>query len=100
MAVVISGYVHQRNLPQRYRDLQVNQEELDDIRAKVKSLRDQVESTRSRVEKLESDPLEIEATIRQDRRMTRDGEIIFHVEDAPEGEAAAEDGSSDTQGNE
>lgn len=87
VVAVAVGYAHQRNLQQRYHDLQQGQENLAEIRAKVESLKDQVEKTRGQVKKMESDPLEIEAVLRLDRKLTRDDEIIFHVEGPPSGDA-------------
>ena len=83
VVAVAFGYAHQRNLQQRYHDLQEGQADLAEIRAKVESLKDKVEDTRGRVKRMESDPLETEAILRLDRKLSRDGEIIFHVEDAP-----------------
>lgn len=78
------GYYHQRNIQQRYDEFKENQKALENIRDEVNALRVRVEEARARVERMENDPLEIEAAIRRDRRMTRDGEIIFHIEGAPE----------------
>lgn len=83
VSAVAYGYAHQRNLQQRYAEFRNEQTRLEDMRGEVESLREKVEETRARVAKMESDPLEIEATARKDGRMTRDGEIIFHIEDAP-----------------
>ena len=93
VVAVAVGYAHQRNLQTRYHDLQESQAELAEIRAKVESLQTKVEDTRGRVKKMESDPLEIEATMRLDRGMARDGETIYHVEDSP-AESASPGGTS------
>ena len=86
---VAYGYAQQRNIQQRYVELRENQAVLENIRMEVEALRNRVHETRERVEKMESDPLEIEAAIRRDRRMTRDGEIVFRIEDAPASPPAA-----------
>ncbi|NLV43049.1 MAG: hypothetical protein GXY07_00960 [Candidatus Hydrogenedentes bacterium] len=101
VVAVAYGYAHQRNLQQRYIEFRDDKDTLDDIRAEVESLRVKVEETRARVSKMESDPLEIEATARQDARMTRDGEIIFHIEDAPpSGQRSSENDSPSPSPNE
>lgn len=94
VAAVAYGYAHQRNLQHRYIEFRNDKDTLDDIRAEVESLRVKVEETRARVSKMESDPLEIEATARQDARMTRDGEIIFHIEDAPSSDQRSPENNS------
>jgi len=93
VVAVAVGYAHQRNLQTRYHDLQKSQAELAEIRAKVESLQSQVEDTRGRVKKMESDPLEIEAAMRGDRGLARDGETIYHVEDPPSKNASPGDKS-------
>lgn len=86
LALVITvayGYAHQRNIHARYIEFKQNELLLEDIRHEIEALRTRVEQTRTRVENMENDPVEIEAAIRRIRRLTRPGETIFRIEDAP-----------------
>jgi cell division protein FtsB len=83
VAAVAYGYAHQRNIHQRYNDFRGDQVKLEGVRHEVEALRGRLKETTEKVEKMKNNPLEIEAAVRKDTRMTREDEIIFHVEDNP-----------------
>ncbi|HDP35187.1 MAG TPA: hypothetical protein ENN29_08785 [Candidatus Hydrogenedentes bacterium] len=60
-----------------------NEQQLELVRKEIDALKMRVEQARQRVENIEKDPVEMEATIRRIRRLTRDGEIIFRIEEQP-----------------
>lgn len=80
---VAYGYYHQRNIHARYLEFQENEKQIDAVRQDIESLKERVDQVKIRVQNMENDPVEIEATIRRIRRLTRDGEVIFHVEEVP-----------------
>lgn len=77
------GYARQRNIQARYMEFQQNEKQIESVEQEIEALRQRVEQAQQRVNDMESDPVEIEATIRRIRRLTRDGEIIFRIEDCP-----------------
>ena len=77
------GYARQRNIHARYIEFQHNDKQIESVKQEIEALRKRVEQAQQRVDNMESDPIEIEATIRRIRRLTRDGETIFRIEDAP-----------------
>lgn len=81
---VAYGYYQQRNIHGRYLDLKRNQSALEKIKSEVNELEARVNSAKATLQRLKEDPLEIEAAIRKERRMARDGEIIFHIESPPQ----------------
>jgi len=83
VVAVAYGYTHQRNLHARYVEFKQDEQLLEEVRQEIETLRTRVEQARARVESMEKDPVEIEATIRRIRRLTRDGETIFRIEAAP-----------------
>jgi cell division protein FtsB len=80
---VAYGYYHQRNIHARYIEFRENEKQIDAVRRDIEALKERVDQVKDRVENMKDDPVEIEATIRRIRRLTRDGEVIFHIEDAP-----------------
>ena len=83
MGSVAYGYYHQRNIQTRYIEFRENEKQIDAVSRDIEALKERVDQVKDRVENMKTDPVEIEATIRRIRRLTRDGEVIFHVEDAP-----------------
>ncbi len=86
VALVIAvayGYMHQRNIPERYNEFRQNEVLLEQVKQEIDALRERVEQARAKVKDLETDPVEIEAAIRRVRRLTRDGEIVYQIEDPP-----------------
>ncbi len=78
---VAYAYFHQRDIHARYVELRENEKQLEAVRRDVDALKSRVEETKARVENMEKDPVEMEATIRRIRRLTREGEIIFRIEE-------------------
>lgn len=77
------GYVQQREMSSRYQELQQTELEIERMKEEIKSLEEKVSAARLKVESLVNDPTEIEATIRQERQLTRPGEQVFRIEEAP-----------------
>ncbi len=75
------GYAQQRDIHMRYVEFRRNEEQLEAVRTEIEALKTRVEEAKSRIERLETDPVEIEAAIRRIRRLTRDGEIVFRIEE-------------------
>jgi len=93
VAAVAYGYAQQRNIRGRFSEFQNNENQVESVKKEIEALKERVEQAKQRVQNMENDPIEIEATIRRVRRLTRDGEIIFHIE----GDAAAENIPPDDQ---
>lgn len=80
VAAVGYGYAKQRNIHGRYLEFHNNEKQIEEVRVEIKELEKRVRAAKQRVENMESDPVEIEATIRRVRKLTRDGEVVFHIE--------------------
>ena len=81
VAAVGYGYAQQRNIQARYKEFQENTKQIEAVKKEIEALKQRVEQAQQRVQNMETDPVEIEATIRRVRRLTRDGETIFRIED-------------------
>ncbi|MCK5862250.1 MAG: septum formation initiator family protein [Candidatus Hydrogenedentes bacterium] len=79
--VVGYGYAQQRNIMVRYREFDKNEEQIEAVKQDIESLKQRVTQAQQRVKAMKADPIEIEATIRRVRRLTRDGEIVFRIEE-------------------
>jgi len=77
------GYVQQREMSSRYKELQQTELEIERMKEEIQSLEEKVSAARLKVQSLVSDPTEIEATIRQERQLSRPGEQVFRIEEAP-----------------
>ena len=84
VAAVGYGYAKQRNIHARYLEFQKNEKQIESVRQEIDELKKRVEEAKQRVENMETDPVEIEATIRRIRKLTRDGEVVFHIEAPPD----------------
>ena len=84
VAAVAYGYAKQRNIHARYLEFNKNEKQIESVRLEIEELKKRVDDAKQRVENMETDPVEIEATIRRVRKLTRDGEVVFHI-DAPSG---------------
>jgi cell division protein FtsB len=77
------AYVDQRNLQGRYGTYRQTMQTVEEQQQQVESLRKRVASEEKRATGMDSDPLEQEANIRRVKRLVREGEIIFRVEERP-----------------
>lgn len=82
--VLVSGllalYAYQRDLPGKYLSFQKSQSEVDALRSEKERLEEHSRLLQERVEQLNSDPVEIEAAIRRNRGLVREGEKVFQIE--------------------
>ena len=77
------AYVDRRDLQGRYATYRQTVQTVKEQRQQVESLRETVANKERRVAGMDSDPLEQEANIRRVRRLVREGEIVFRVEERP-----------------
>jgi cell division protein FtsB len=77
-------YADSQKLQERY--VQMQQEKVDRAqqRKSVQELRQQKLLQEKRVEGLVTDPLEIEAAIRKSKRLVREGEVVYRLEELPQ----------------
>jgi len=75
------AYVHFRDLGGRYQDYRRTEATVAAQRQQVELLRKTVADEERRALGMDTDPLEREAAIRRVKRLVRDGEIIFRVEE-------------------
>jgi len=88
VVAVAYGYAQQRNVRARFSEFQQNEQQIESVKKEIEALKERVDQAKQRVKNMENDPVEIEATIRRVRKLTRDGEIVFHIEEAPGTESA------------
>ncbi len=75
------GYAYQRHLYVRYLEFRENEIRVEAVRNEIEALKERVKQAQERIENLETDPVEMEAAIRRIRRLTRDGEVVFRIEE-------------------
>lgn len=88
-AVLAAVYFQQRDLPGRYRAYQQRQEQIRQAEAQVAALEATLKTGQEHADNLGTDPVEVEAAIRRVKRMVRDGETIFRIEEVSEAAPAA-----------
>ncbi len=81
-------YLEQRDLPGRYLNQQHEIGLLNEQREGLRKLENERDRVRRRVENLNTDPLEIEAAIRSRKRLVREGEVVYRLEETPAEETA------------
>lgn len=74
-------YVNKRDLQGRYTDYRRTVETVEVQRDEVARLRETVANEEARAHGMDQNPVEQEATIRRVKRLVREGEIIFRVEE-------------------
>jgi cell division protein FtsB len=76
-------YILRHDLKGRYEDYRRTVDTVAEQREQLQLLREMVASEQQRAEGMDRDPLEQEATIRRVKRLVREGEIVFRVEERP-----------------
>ncbi len=83
VAGLVLAYACHRNLYQRCQDYLKNEVEVQAKRRECETMEERIQASRQRVESLGSDPLEIEADIRRNNNLVREGETIYRIEMVP-----------------
>ncbi len=82
--LALSGlYAVRRDLPERYRNYQRSEEAVRQAAANVAILQSEVELARRKLKDLDTDVVEMEATVRRIKRLVREGETVYRFEPAP-----------------
>jgi len=87
VGVLAAVYAERRELGRRYEEYRRNEMEVQTKRLECEALEQRIQASRQRVDSLGNDLLEIEADIRRNKTLVREGEIIYRIE--PVGEAHA-----------
>lgn len=74
-------YIDRRDLQGRYADYRRTVETVAVQQEEVQRLRETVANEKARADGMDQNPVEQEATIRRVKRLVREGEIIFRVEE-------------------
>jgi len=77
-------YVQRRDLVHRYYEYQKNARELSQAENTKADLEQKLAESRQRAEHLDNDPTEIEAAIRRNKDLVREGETVFRIEKRPQ----------------
>ncbi len=80
------GYAERRDLYGRYLEHLDTEEDIRHGTERREALRNTVEETGQRVRFLNEDPLEIEAALRNNKNLVREGETIYRIKLIPEDE--------------
>jgi len=82
-AALCYGYWKHREVDVRYKELQRNQQAIEQVRKEVRDLETRLEQTRARIKALENDPVEAEAAARRIGRTVRSKtETVFHLDES------------------
>lgn len=73
-------YVSQRDLEGLYLQYRQSGQQVEVLRQKADALNEKEARLKERVDHLESDPIEMEAAIRQRKNLVRPGETVYRVE--------------------
>lgn len=79
-AVLAAVYAERRDLGRRYEELRQTEAEVQTKRLQCETLERRIQASRQRVDSLGSDLLEIEADIRRNKSLVREGETIYRIE--------------------
>ena len=92
LAVVVlsAAYAARRDLYGRYQGFIESEEAVSAAQTNLQELKTELDTSTTRVRELGADSLEVEAAIRRINRLVREGETVYHFEQAPEPEAQAE----------
>ena len=82
LAAVAGGSLHyyRTTLAAREADYRESERNIEERQAALEELRAEVEQVRARVRGLDSDSLEVEAAIRRNKRLVREGEVVYRIE--------------------
>ena len=73
-------YAEWRDVGRRYEAYRRNETEIQTKRIECEALEQRLQASRQRVDSLGNDLLEIEADIRHNKSLVREGEIIYRIE--------------------
>lgn len=102
LAIVLAlAYIAHRDLFGRYEEYQQGEAAVEAAQKKSQDLEEELRQLDERVKALNQNSLEMEAAIRRIKRLVRDGETVYRLEEAPETAAPAPDqpGSGDGRAN-
>jgi cell division protein FtsB len=80
LVALVLVYVHQRDFSSLRLDHRESRNMVDGLRLQVETLQEEEDRLRRRVEHLGTDPVEMEAAIRENKNLVRRGETIYRVE--------------------
>ena len=80
VVAVLSIYAQRRDLPGLYMNWQASESQVQALHEQVDGLEKQTTTLEQRVEYLNSDPVELEAAIRNGKRLVREGETVYRIE--------------------
>lgn len=84
----VAYYGHVRDLPGRFAEYQQRRQQVEALRDELHAKEMEKASLERRVQDLESDPVEIEAAIREAEKKVRQNETIYRIERSAPGGAA------------
>lgn len=90
-----AAYATRRDLFDRYQSFLKSEEAVSAAKSGLHELKAELESSTVRARELESDSLEVEAAIRRINRLVREGETVYHFEQAPEPEPQPGEGGEE-----
>lgn len=80
VAGLLALYAQRRDLYGLYLDYEASRARVGNLQAQVDALDGQVAALEKRVQHLNSNPLELEAAIRNGKNLIREGETVYRVE--------------------
>ncbi len=81
LAGLTAAYVHHRDLAGRYEEFKESEQRVQSLHEERRALETEYHGLEQRVQHLDGDPVELEATIRRNRNMVREGETIYRIEE-------------------
>lgn len=82
----VVAYAQHRALPKRYQDYQDSEERGRRMASRLEEFKAQKDRLFEQVQALDSHPLELEAAIRRDKGLVREGETVYRIQYKPESE--------------
>ena len=80
---LLAGYAYHRDLLGAWKKLENSDGETQQLREQEAGLKAQRDSLKATVEGLSSDPVEVEASVRRNKNLVREGETVYRIELPP-----------------
>lgn len=75
-----SAYYYKHTLAAREAEYSESERTVESKQAALEELREELGRVRARVSGLDNDSLEVEAAIRRNKRLVREGEVVYRIE--------------------
>ena len=80
---LLAAYAQHRQLYQRFVDYKQSEERVNSMADQLDALETREQAMSEHVQEMTSDPVEMEATVRRNKHLVREGETVFRIKPIP-----------------